>query len=55
MNFSKVLLKFFGECSWSCGKTYESLKWNDTTTPKPTEEYLLSLWNDIVKDEMRKE
>ena len=55
MNFSKVLLKFFGECSWSCGKTYESLKCNDTETPKPTKEDLEGLWNDVLKDEMRKE
>jgi hypothetical protein len=55
MNYSKVLLKFFGECSWSCGKTYESLKWNDTETPKPTKEDLEGLWNDVLKDEMRKE
>ena len=55
MNFSKVLLKFFGECSWSCGKTYESMKWNDTETTKPTKEHLESLWNELIKDEMRKE
>ena len=55
MNFSKVLLKFFGECSWSCGKTYKSLKWNDTTTPKPTRKYLENLWVEVLKDEMRKE
>ena len=55
MNFSKVLLKFFGECSWSCGKTYESMKWNDTETTKPTKEYLEGLWNDVLIDEMRKE
>ena len=55
MNFSKVLLKFFGECSWSCGKTYESMKWNDTETPKPTKEYLEGLWVDVLKDEMREE
>jgi hypothetical protein len=48
-------LKFFGECSWSCGKTYESLKWKDTETPKPTKEHLENLWDEVLKDKMRKE
>jgi hypothetical protein len=55
MNFSKVLLKFFGECSWSCSKTYESMKWNDTETTKPTKEHLEGLWVEVLKGEMRKE
>ena len=55
MNFSKVLLKFFGECSWSCGKTYESMKWNDTETTKPTKEHLEGLWVEVLQGEMRKE
>jgi hypothetical protein len=55
MDCSKVLVKYFNGLAWICGETYDSLIWNDTETPKPTEEYLLSLWNDIVKDEMRKE
>ena len=55
MNFSKVLLKFFGECSWSCGKTYRSIKWNDTETPKPTKEHLEGLWVEVLQGEMRKE
>ena len=49
------MLKFFGECSWSCGKTYESLKWKDTETPKPTKEHLENLWVEVLKDKMRKE
>ena len=55
MNCSKVLLKFFGECSWRCGDTYESLKWIDTTIDKPTKEYLEGLWVEVLKGKIRKE
>ena len=55
MNYSKVLLKFFGECSWNCGERHERLSWYDKTIEKPTQEHLESLWNDVLKDNMRKE
>ena len=55
MDCSKVLVKYFYGLAWICGETYESLKWNDTETPKPTKEDLEGLWNDVLKDEMRKE
>ena len=55
MNCSKVLLKYFGECSWRCGDTYESLKWIDTTIDKPTKEYLEGLWVEVLKGKIRKE
>ena len=55
MNCSKVLLKFFGECSWRCGDTYESLKWIDTTIDKPTKEHLEGLWVEVLKGKIRKE
>ena len=38
-----------------CGDTYESLIWNDTTEPKPTQEHLETLWNDVLKENMRQE
>jgi len=55
MNYSKILLKYYGNYGWRCGDTYESLKWIDTTTEKPTKEHLESLWNDVLKDNMRQE
>ena len=55
MDYSKVMLKYYPQFSWSCGETYESLKWNDKTEHKPTKEHLESLWNDVLKDNMRKE
>ena len=55
MDYPKVLIKFFGEYSWKCDETYESIEWIDTTTPKPTKEHLESLWNEFLKGNMRKE
>jgi len=55
MNYSKVLVKFFGEYSWKCDETYESIEWKDTTTTKPTKEHLERLWNELLKEHMRKE
>jgi len=40
---------------WTCGDTYDSLEWYDTTIPKPTEEELESLWEELKKDNMRQE
>jgi len=40
MDYSKVLLRLYPEFSWSCGEVYESLKWNEKTEPKPTQEHL---------------
>jgi hypothetical protein len=47
-----VLCKYYSEYGWRCGKTYESLKWNDTRE-KPTEEELLSKMAEMKIDEMR--
>ena len=55
MDYSKVLVKYYSEFSWICGDTYESIIWIDTTEPKPIKEHLESLWNDVLKDEMRQE
>ena len=55
MDCSKVLVKYFNGLAWICGETYESIGWKDTTTPKPTKEQLESLWNELLKDEMRQE
>jgi len=55
MKYSKVLLKFYLNYGWTIKDTYESLRWLDTETPKPTKEHLESLWNDVLKDDMRKE
>jgi len=53
MDYSKVLVKCYSKFSWSCGETYESLKWNDKTTPQPSKEHLESLWEELKKDDMR--
>jgi len=50
-----VLMKYYPSNVWICGDTYESIIWNDTTEPKPTKEHLESLWNDVLKDNMRKQ
>jgi len=55
MNYSKILLNYYGNYGWRCGDTYESLKWIDTNIDKPTKEHLESLWNDVLIDKMRKE
>jgi hypothetical protein len=54
MDISKILIKYYLENSWYCGDTYESLEWNDESE-KPSKEHLESLWNDVLKDEMRME
>ena len=55
MEVPKVLMKYFQNNQWNCGETYESIEWKDATTPKPTKEDLESLWNELLKDEMREE
>lgn len=54
MNIVKVLAKYFEECQWNCGETYDSLEWYDKSE-KPTQDELEKLWNDLLKDEMREE
>ena len=53
MDYSKILTKYYLKNSWSCGETYESLEWYDTTIPKPTEEELNVKWEELLLDEMR--
>ena len=55
MEVPKVLIKYYQNNQWNCGETYESIEWKDATTPKPTKEDLESLWNELLKDEMREE
>jgi hypothetical protein len=55
MDFSKILTKYYLYNSWSCGDTYETIEWYDTTRPKPTLEELESLWEELKKDNMRQE
>jgi len=55
MEVPKVLMKYFRNNQWNCGETYESIEWKDATTPKPTKEDLESLWNELLKNEMREE
>ena len=55
MDYPKVLTKYYTDKEWSCGDTYETIVWYDETLAKPTKEHLESLWNDVLKDNMRKE
>lgn len=55
MDYAKVLLKHYGGLGWSCGDTYESIKWKSKTIPKPTQEELELKLNELLKDEMREE
>ena len=55
MDYSKILTKYYLNHSWSCGETYDSLEWYDTTLAKPTEEELLLRYDDLLLDEMREE
>jgi len=50
-----VLVKYYPDNVWICGDTYESLIWKDTTEPKPTQEHLESLWEELKKENMRQE
>ena len=50
-----VLMEYYPNNVWICGDTYESLVWNDTTEPKPTQEHLESLWKELKKENMRHE
>ena len=50
-----VLMGYYPDNVWICGDTYESLIWKDTTTEKPTEEHLESLWKELKKENMRQE
>lgn len=49
MDYSKVLMKHYDGLGWSCNETYESIKWTDTATPKPTKGELDTLWMEIKK------
>jgi len=40
---------------WTCGDTYDTLEWYDTTIPKPTEEEFDLKYDDLLLDEMREE
>ena len=53
MDYSKILTKYYLNYSWSCGDTYASLEWYDTTIPKPTLEELELKYDDLKKDNMR--
>jgi hypothetical protein len=48
-----VLIKYYADKMWICGKTYQSLQWNDKTTEKPTEEELNIKWAELKKEQMR--
>ena len=55
MDFSKILTKYYLNYSWSCGDTYDTLEWYDTTLAKPTLEELELKYDDLLLDGMREE
>ena len=55
MDYSKILGKYYSGLTWMCGDTYESLKWYDTTMPKPTLEELELKYSELLVDTMREQ
>ena len=55
MDYPKVLTKYYIDKEWTCGDTYETIVWYEKTEPKPTQEHLESLWEELKKDNMRQE
>lgn len=55
MDIIKVLIKHYDGIGWSCGDTYETLRWDKEYGEKPTEEHLTSLWDGMKTDIMREE
>jgi len=55
MDFPKIILGYYGDKEWMCGDTYDSLEWYDKTTPKPTQDELNSLSDQLLIDDMREE
>jgi len=49
----KILMKYYIDKEWTCGDTYDSLEWYDTTLAKPTEEEFDLKYDDLLLDEMR--
>lgn len=50
MEYLKVLSKYYGDKKWSFKDTYETLIWLDETIEKPTDEELVSKWEETHKD-----
>ena len=60
MNYYAILKKYYDGKIWGIAEDYSTLDWGDENeTPKPTEEEMISHWNnmeyDYLKDIMRKE
>jgi len=47
MNYLVVLEKYYKKCAWCVGDTYDSLMWNDKNIEKPTNEHLITLWEEM--------
>ena len=58
MNYCAILKKYYDGKNWGIAEDYSTLDWGDET-PKPTDEDLITLWNnmeyDYLKDIMRQE
>jgi len=60
MNYYAILKKHYDGKIWGIAEDYSTLDWGyENETPKPTEEEMISHWNnmeyDYLKDLMRKE
>lgn len=47
--------RYYLDKQWNCGETYDTLEWNDTTMPKPTEDEFELKYDELLVDEMREE
>ena len=58
MNFYAILKKHYDGKIWGIAEDYSTLDWGDAT-PKPSDEELIILWNnmeyDYFKENMRQE
>jgi len=58
MNYCAILKKYYDGKKWGIAEDYSTLDWGDET-PKPTDEELITLWNnmkyDYLKEIMRNE
>ena len=47
MNYLEVILKYYPGVGFAVGDTYESLEWYKNEHPKPTEEELQEIWDEM--------
>jgi hypothetical protein len=53
MNYYAILKKHYDGKIWGIAEDYSTLDWGDET-PKPTDEELIILWNNMKYDYLKK-